>query len=132
MLYYISSYVIWLLKYRQQRKSHLNPPCLSLIAYHTYRPIPTSIHVCGPSPSISRYMSVHFIAYHSYSPKYACGHNEVHGYRNNLLYHEDHQTNLVGFGVIQDSTIRNRIDMNTSHQDILSHISGPIFQITSR
>ena len=31
MVYYLSSYVIWLLEYRQQRKSHLNPPCLSLI-----------------------------------------------------------------------------------------------------
>ena len=30
MVYYISSYVIWLLEYRQQRQSHLNPPCLSL------------------------------------------------------------------------------------------------------
>ena len=33
MAYYILSYVIWLLKYRQQRKSHLKPPCLSLRTY---------------------------------------------------------------------------------------------------
>ena len=53
MVYYITSYVIWLLKYRLQRKSHLNPPCLSLNTQETS----TLIYIMS-----SKHQSTHFVS----------------------------------------------------------------------